>query len=272
MKTVVRNTTFLLLALLLGSPFISSGQVIMDENFDYTAGDNITSHGWTAHSGGGTQPITVNNGGLTFTGYVNSGGGNAALVDNNGEDDNKTFTTQTSGIVYAAFMVRINTTSAGYFLHLGPNPISTTFKGRVFMDASNHFGLSFENGTVTYASTTYTIGHTYLLVLKYQIVAGSTNDKVSLYVFDTSFPETEPVTPTIGPVTDATKADINPGAIGLRQYSATQNVVVDGIRISSSWSDLVAPPVIVPTLSEWGLILLGFVLVAAGTVFILRRG
>ena len=68
------------------------------ENFDYPAGDLLTNHGWLAHSGAGTQAVTVNNGGLSFPGFNLSGIGNAALVDNNGEDVNRTFNKYTAAI------------------------------------------------------------------------------------------------------------------------------------------------------------------------------
>jgi len=93
------------------------GQLLVEE-FDYSAGELLTNHGWTAHSGSGTQPVTVNNGGLTFSGYASGGLGNSALLDNNGEDVHRTFTSQSSGTVYAAFLVKINTFTNGYFLHL----------------------------------------------------------------------------------------------------------------------------------------------------------
>jgi len=216
-------------------------QMLLDENFSYPADDLITAHGWTAHSGGGTQPITVYNGGLTFPGYLDSGIGNAALVDNNGEDDNKAFATQSSGTVYVAFMVNVTSTAAGYFFHLGGTPIGTTFRGKLFMDATNHFGVSVGSNTGTFATSTYTLGTTYLLVLKYQIVSGTTNDAVSLYIFNTTPPSTEPATPTIGPLTDATQSDINPGCVAIRQFSATQNLIIDGIRVGMTWNDVFNP-------------------------------
>ena len=37
-----------------------------------------------------------------------------------------------------------------------------------------------------------------------------------------------------------------PGSISLRQYSATQNIIVDGIRIGTSWSEVVKG---IPTLT-----------------------
>ena len=236
---------------------ISVGQVLLDENFSYPAGDLITSWGWTAHSGAGTQAITVNNGGLTFSGYIDSGIGNAALVDNNGEDDNKGFTAQTSGVVYTAFMVNVTTTAAGYFFHLGGNPIGTIFRGKVFMDATNHFGVSVGSNTGTFATSTYNLGTTYLLVLKYEIVAGTNNDIVSLFIFDTSAPTTEPGAPTIGPLTDATQTDINPACVAMRQFSATQNLLLDGIRVGLTWADVI-PPLATPSLSTTVSTLTGF--------------
>jgi len=247
MKKFTIFAMFFTACLFLGIQSTSFGQLLLDENFSYPAGALITANGWTAHSGGGTQPITVSSGGLTFTGYVDSGIGNAALVDNTGEDDNKTFAPQATGSVYVSFMVNVATVSAGYFFHIGPSPIGTTFRGRVFMDATNHFGVGV-GGTATYASTTFSTGTTYLLVLKYENVTGATNDKVSLYIFSSPMPATEPGTPTIGPLVDASQADITPGAVALRQYSATQNILVDGIRVGTSWSDIYANVVLpVPT-------------------------
>ncbi len=247
MRKFTLMAMFIAAVSLLGFHSASHAQVLLDENFSYPAGDLITAHGWIAHSAGGTQPITVNSSGLVFPGYIDSGIGNAALVDNTGEDDNKSFTVQSSGFVYAAFMVNVTTTAAGYFIHIGPDPISTTFRGRVFMDATNHFGISVGSGTAAYSTTTYSPGSTYVLVIKYEIVAGTTNDMVSLFVFNTTIPATEPAA-TIGPLTDATQADINPGTVALRQFAATQNVLVDGIRVGTSWSDVFGSGVSAPTI------------------------
>lgn len=222
-------------------------QVLFEENFDYPANDLITAHGWTAHSGGGTQPITVSQGGLIYSGYVASGIGNAALMDNNGEDDHHTFAVQTSGVVYTAFMVNVTANANGYFLHLGGDPIGSTFRGKVFIDATNHFGLSVGNNTGTFATSAFTPGTTCLLVLKYEIVAGTNNDIVSLFIFDGPLPAGEPGLPAIGPLTDAAMSDINPGSVALRQFNASQNLTVDGIRTGLSWADVLPSGVTPPT-------------------------
>ncbi|MCX6268095.1 MAG: T9SS type A sorting domain-containing protein [Bacteroidetes bacterium] len=243
-NTVLTFIISVIIALGFSQPAFS--QLLLEENFSYPADDLITAHGWTAHSAG-AQPITVNNGGLNFTDYIGSGIGNAALVDNTGEDDSRVFPVQTAGVVYTAFMLKITTTAAGYFFHLGGEPIGTTFRGKVFMDATNHFGLSLGSNTGSYATTTYTPGNTYLIVLKYEIVSGTANDIVSLFVFDTSIPSSEPATPTIGPLVDAASSDINPGCVALRQFSAAQNFVLDGIRVGMSWTDILPAAVVPPT-------------------------
>jgi hypothetical protein len=254
----------------LGFQIIGTSQVLLDENFDYPAGDLLTAHGWFPHSGGGTQAITVSQGGLTFPGYIGSGIGNAALVDNNGEDDSRTFTVVSSGTVYMACMVKVTTAATGYFTHFSVSPINTTFRGKLFMNTTNHFGISVGNNTGTFAASTFSLGTTYLLVTKYEIVPGTNNDIVSLFIFDSAIPTTEPVA-TIGPLTDATMTDINPGSIALRQFVNTENITVDGIRVAGTWTDLFGIVQPIPTVSEWGLILLGVFLLGVGAFYIMRR-
>jgi hypothetical protein len=269
MKKITFFTIFLAV-LALGFHNTGIGQVLMNENFDYPMGDLITAHGWIGHSGTGTQPITVTSG-LTFPGYVGSAIGNAALADNTGEDDHANFTVQTSGVIYTSLMVNVTTTAAGYFFHLGGDPLGTIFRGKVFMNATNHFGISVGSNTGTFAASTYTPGTTCVLVIKYEIVAGTNNDIVSLFVFDAAIPATEPVA-TVGPLTDATMTDINPASVSIRQFIASQNVTIDGIRVATSWNELFAiVPQPIPTMSEWALILLGAALVGVGAFYIMRR-
>jgi len=215
------------------------------EDFNFPAGDLLSVHGWTAHSGIGTQSITINDGGLTFPGYLSSGIGNAALVDNNGEDVHRLFENVSSGTAYTSFMVDVVNNPTGYFIHYAPNPHNTfDFRARVWIKGSapnTSFGFSFSSADTIYTAPVYSLGSTYLIVVKYEVVPGDNNDVVSLFVFSESdpFPFTEP-TPTLGPITNATgQADIIPGSINLRQYSASENVIVDGIRIGTNWSDII---------------------------------
>src|SRR5690606_26758945 len=104
-----------------------------------------------------------------------------------GEDVHKTFTTQTSGTVYAALLVRVteaSTNLAGnYFFHLGGDPIGTTFSARLFarksLTGEVNFGIS-KSATapesIVWSGNSYALHTTYLAVIKYTIVEGESND------------------------------------------------------------------------------------------------
>lgn len=229
------------------------GQQLLVEDFNYNAGTNLTANGWTAHSGGGTNPITVVSPGLTFTGYPSSGVGNAASMTTSGEDDNRTFTSQTSGSVYAAFLVNVSAASTNvdgdYFFHLGPNPIGSTFRARVFAkrDASNNLAFGVSKAGSAAASTSFTgftfsLNTTVLIVVKYTIVAGATNDTVTLFINPT-LGGVEPSPTLTAPDTSAT--DSNIGAVALRQGTAAQAPTerVDGIRVGTTWESVTNGPI-----------------------------
>lgn len=220
-----------------------SQSFLLVEDFDYNAGDNLADKGWLVHSGT-TNPILVTSPGLTFQGYVGSNVGLAAGVNNTGIDVNKRFTPQTSGSVYASFLVNATATSASgdYFFHFFDPDQSTAFRARTFITAEAgkmKVGLTFNAATgPTNMSTLLNFGETYLFVAKYTINDGASNDQVSLYVFSAgeNF-SSEPETPSVGPLT-GTATDIVPTGIALRQFNADQRITVDGFRVKNTWSDL----------------------------------
>lgn len=232
-----------LFVLLCISSFAFAGSPLLIEDFDYTAADALTVHGWTAHSGT-SNPIVVTSPGLTFTGYVGSGIGLSTGLNNTGYDVNKSFGAQTTaGSVYAAFLVNVptNTAAGGYFFHLlDPNAL-TNHRARVFVTPqSGQYAVGFSFNASAAQATSPTLlnfNETYLFVVKYTIVDGVTNDNVSLYVFKAGDDfSTEPATPTLGPLStaDAT-GDIVPTCVALRQWDANQRVTVDGIRVRMEW-------------------------------------
>lgn len=237
MKTITLFRKMALTAGLMLLAFSGWGQILLVEDFDYPIGNLLTNHGWTAHSVPGTQPIDVTNG-LSFPGFIGSDIGGAANLDNNGEDVHKTFAQQTSGVVYAAFIIQTQSSnSAGYFLHFGQTTIGTTFFTRVWVNGTgNGVGIG-TNAPATYIPIL--AGVPTLLVAKLDIPT-----KVSsLFVFN-SFPGSEPQIP------DATFTETasfsNVGSIALRQYNASQKIIVDGIRIAKTWSEAVVPGTTVP--------------------------
>ena len=163
-----------------------------------------------------------------------------------GEDVHKTFTAQTSGTVYVSCLVNVTTATTGgdYFFHLGATTIGTTFRGRVFVkrDASNNlsFGIAQSTTNVNYTPAIYALNTTYLIVLKYDIIADATNDVASIFIN----PPLNAAIPTTGWLsnTDVAGTDLaNIGSIALRQGGAQTAAALklDGVRVGTSWSDIV---------------------------------
>jgi predicted extracellular nuclease len=215
------------------------------EDFDYVAGTLLTDVGYSAHSAGGTNSITVTNSSISYSGYTSSGVGNEVLIFNNGEDVNKTIPELTSGDIYAALIVNITDakTAGDYFFHLAPSTIGSIFRGRLFAkkDANDKvaFGITHTGGTPAYTDFNYDLNTSYLIVMKYSIVDGANNDEVGIYI-NPDLQEAEPVTGWLVN-TDAPSDPANIGSYAFRQGNATNapTVLVDGLRISKVWGEAV---------------------------------
>ena len=243
--------SLLILLFALGVSYWGWGQLITFDNFNYPDGSLLTANGWVAHSGAGSNAIDVGaSNGLTYAGYSGLTGitgvveGNSARLDNTGEDDSKTFTPVTSGIIYSAFLVNVTTGTSGYFLHLGSS--ATNFAARLWVKPSVtplkiNFGIS-NSSTASYATipSDFDPGVTYLIIIKYDV---STTGTVSLWVKSTGIPTTE--AGAGAPEVSATGSGLaNIDRICLRQYSATQNITIDGIRVGPTWADVLPSSVV----------------------------
>lgn len=231
----------------------AGGSVFLTENFSYPVGDSLGAHGWTSFSGGSTNVLSVTSPGLTYSGYPLSNIGNATTVVASGQD---AFTSMTSQIdsaagtsVYAAFMVNVTSgqTWGDYFLAFLPSNSTTFYSGRVYAKASGgnlNFGVTKGAASDTtiggyWSNTNFALNTTYLVVLKFKFVSGASNDLVSIFVFSSGIPATEP-TPLLGPITFPSGDPGNIGRIALRQGTATRApvAVVDGIRVANSWTGI----------------------------------
>jgi len=236
----------LLIVFLIAFGVTNAQTLHFEENFDYPANDFLVDHGWTAYSSGGTASISVNDGGLTYTGYPSSGIGNAALLDANGEDVLQTFADQTSGTVYISFLLNVvEYPSEEYVFVIGNSAATGTLRGRVFITPNGvtDFKLGLSQSSSSPLGTTtenYNYSTTLLVVLKYEFIGGSGNDEASLYVFTSGIPSSEPVTPTIGPFTGSSDLAIL-NFVGLRQATSNNEIIIDGIRVSDSWAQAPLP-------------------------------
>ncbi len=227
---------------------LSFGQILV-EDFNYPLGDSLTGHGWTKHSGAGTT-ILVQTGSLNYTGYPSSGIGNHVNIQGGSgsrEDVNRGIDSlYTNGdVIYYSFLVSVASASAtqDYFIHLGNRVSPTTFtlfSARVFVqDVSGNlrFGIS-NTSTQTSGTTNFSYNTTYLVFVKYTINTGGT-DECKLWVFSSGVPLSEIAAGTPEVTNTATSGQDVIDAIGLRQGGQTYSVLVDGIRISTQWGDLV---------------------------------
>ena len=117
------------------------------ENFEYPVDDLLVYHGWVNHSGSGSF-ITVFAGSLTYPGYIGSGFGNHIdLAGGSGsrEDIHRGFESVSTGNLYAAFLVNVDTAEAdnGYVVHFMPPPGNFNYRARLFMQDDGAGNLNF---------------------------------------------------------------------------------------------------------------------------------
>jgi hypothetical protein len=224
---------------------------LFTDDFNYTVGTFLTANGWAAHSGSGTNPPTVTTPGLSYSNYFGSGIGNAVTLSGNGEDDNHSFTSISSGSVYASAMIKVTSANAtgDYFFHFGVGS-TTTYNARVFVKSVTGgivFGVCKTSTTanIQWSSTVLATGTTHFIVLKYTFVSGTTNDKAELFI-NPAVGGSEPASNLSAVITDADFSAID--RICLRQSSTTPVAVVDGIRVGQTWASVTPASVTTKTL------------------------
>ena len=255
MKKLLQLGLAITLTCLLGSMQRLSGQVLMLDNFEYPSGEFLTDHNWLLQSTTTTFPIAVTASGLTYNGYIGSGIGNATSLGVEGQDVFRGFVKQTlPGTVYMTCLARVTsaTTAGDFFISLkesATSPSNVNYRGRVWVkaDASNNIAFGVTKGAMTapmvpnYTGFTYSLNTTYLLVMKFTIVAGTVpNDSAQLFI-NPVIGNPEPAPAVICPDV-FTGSDLGVGSVLLRQGTngSSPAVIVDGIRVSKSWQAALA--------------------------------
>jgi hypothetical protein len=228
-------------------------QSLFTENFDYVDGTRLVgNNGWTVMYGG--TAMVVGSTGLTYTGYEGSGVGNALNITGGGASEHpyRVVDLTASGDIYLSFLVNVTGTNAseGFFASLA-NLNGGNFRAVIYakiISGSVYFGAQPSlSGTLTYDATPYSAGTTYLIVLKYSYIDGNVNDQVRLYVLSGSIPETEPETPSIGPLIMPSEGYIirtvimSSGAFSAGSALSGATILVDGIRVGTTWAQTPLP-------------------------------
>lgn len=192
---------------------------------------------WTAHSAIGVNMVLYSNTGLLSPpGYPQAQGGAVSIAGGSGsrEDVNDSIITISNGKLYAAFLVQFSAAGSDYFFHLN----LTSHNARVYTGNVNgalRFGIG-KAGVVNTAARDFQFNRTYLLVVKYEFVAGSSNDIASLWVLDRATPsEALAGTPLATDASGTDPASIT--CIALRQSTSTATGKADEFRIANTWED-----------------------------------
>lgn len=238
-----------------------AGHPIRVDDFNYPVGPltmvggaSPNTAGWVSNTG--TLKLQVSGGSLSYAGYPSSGIGNKLdLVSTatSAEDTYRNFPTQTSGTTYAAFLVNVTdttglsanaSTTGDYFAGFISSTSATTFVSRVSIRAgsvANTYQLGIKatgalsNSSAIFSSTDLPVGTTVLVVVSYQLVAGSNNDVCKLWI-NPDLSSAEPAT-ALSQISGSDNNDT--GKFFFKQNGiTTPNASVDGLRIGESWASL----------------------------------
>jgi hypothetical protein len=186
--------------------------------------------GWLITGTSVVNPIAVSN---TATNGV-------VAIGITGQDINRPFTAVTPATASNVFLaVTINISAAGtgdYFLHLGDGG-SSNFYSRLYTRAATDgfvMGMSTSSGTVVYSDTILTFG-SYNLLLRYDFIAGATNDTGALFVNPTTLDGSGDTAYTSATTVGADAASIS--SVNIRQgTSATTmpTLTLDNITVSAN--------------------------------------
>lgn len=256
---------------------------LFQDGFNYTSGINLynASSGYQASPSANTASVAIGSGSLTYPGLADfSPSGNDVSVAAGSSTAAQTaasFTAQSSGTVYASFLLDVTAlaTGAGNTQNYGMAGMPPT--GAAYASGTDPCGIvllgNVSNGSYdlgvrssgngsgsnhSYTGSTLTANTVYLIVLKYDYGV----DKASIYIDPTSLGGADPGTPSAIMTTPAGAAPANLSQFYIREggnslgvNDASAPYLVDDLRIGTAWADVT--PAMVPEPSTFALIGLG---------------
>ncbi len=224
-------------------------QVLVYEGFNYAVGDLGTNGGWVPRSTGTDIQVVADN--LSYSGFIPSVG-NAAQYSSTGKDPQLAFSTQTSGVVYASFLLKVTDVSIvtvprysfGLSNSADPATSSGNYTACLYIKPSTGgYQIGVNRGTTDtdtqWAGAEYAQGDVVLVVVSYDI----TNQISKLWVnplassFGTETPPAESAIASAGNFPGSNSNTVS--SVFFRQTN-TQNpiMVLDELRIGTSWADV----------------------------------
>lgn len=250
----------------------ASAETYLAESFDYAEGNLYGNGKWVKYGKKTTAPIQVAKFPLTFAGYQDNVAGKAVrLTKESGEYCQMLFrdkgTDAAKGTVYYSALVNVSelpsgSRTAAFMALTGANSLDATKFGDteagsegagLFAQASgegfklgvsrNVANLGNVKTSVAWADEECAIGTTYLVVVKYEIIDGADNDRISLWV-NPAKGDAEPAASVVAEEEcSESLADVR--GIELRQGSSsvakTPVAVIDEVRVASTWNEIFTP-------------------------------
>lgn len=250
----------------------ASAETYLAETFDYVEGNLYGNGKWVKYGKKTTAPVQVANSPLTFAGYQDNAAGKAVrLTKESGEYCQVLFrdkgTDAAKGTVYYSALVNVSelpsgSRTAAFMALTGANSLDATKFGDaeagsegagLFAQASgegfklgvsrNVANLGNVKTSVAWADEECALGTTYLVVVKYEIVDGADNDRISLWI-NPAKGDAEPAASVVADEESAESlADVR--GIELRQGSSsvakTPVAVIDEVRVASTWDEIFTP-------------------------------
>lgn len=251
---------FTVLACMALTAMSAHAELWLEENFNYPDGnleqaDNsqLVLHQWMQSlkpaDANGTSPQVVDRN-LTYPGYISSGKGKVAVLDAAVGDDGSTqrisvYYLDTIGkrdtiSMYAAFLfkpISAKNTSGRDFAIWEGSVGSSQCRGRIFLAKNGDavkIGVSKNSSTISAWSGDIVLGSTNLIVMKYEVVEGASNDVVKVFVNPGLTSTEDENTPL---VTTDNATDMLVKGFGLRQRG--NGAEIGGLRIGTTWEDVV---------------------------------
>ena len=250
----------------------ASAETYLAESFDYDEGNLYGNGKWVKYGKKTTAPIQVAKSPLTFAGYQDNAAGKAVrLTKESGEYCQMLFrdkgTDAAKGTVYYSALVNVSelpsgSRTAAFMALTGANSLDATKFGDteagsegagLFAQASgegfklgvsrNVANLGNVKTSVAWADEECALGTTYLVVVKYEIIDGADNDRISLWV-NPAKGDAEPAASVVAEEEcSESLADVR--GIELRQGSSsvakTPVAVIDEVRVASTWNEIFTP-------------------------------
>lgn len=250
----------------------ASAETYLAESFDYAEGNLYGNGKWVKYGKKTTAPIQVAKSPLTFAGYQDNAAGKAVrLTKESGEYCQMLFrdkgTDAAKGTVYYSALVNVSelpsgSRTAAFMALTGANSLDATKFGDteagsegagLFTQASgegfklgvsrNVANLGNVKTSVAWADEECAIGTTYLVVVKYEIIDGADNDRISLWV-NPAKGDAEPAASVVAEEEcSESLADVR--GFELRQGSSsvakTPVAVIDEVRVASTWDEIFTP-------------------------------